>query len=815
MILPLSWLQDYVDISDVTVDELEKKMFDAGFEVEEKYELGKDISNIVVGYVESCEPIPETHLHVCQVDAGLHGKMQVCCGADNVKAGGKFPLALVGASVYATAKDHKTVEGVMTIKKGKLRGYESCGMLCSGVELGLTEDLYPGSEYNGLLVLPDDAEIGSDVKKLTGLDEWIFDIALTANRPDCQSILGMAREVAAMLSKELKMPATDYTQTGVTKDGFKVTVQAPDLCPRYSAHYVHDVKIEESPAWMKRRLALVGMGSISNVVDITNYVLKEIGQPMHAFDCSYLEGNEIVVRRAGNGEKIVTLDEQEYSMTDANLVICDGVKPVALAGVMGGLNSEIRDTTTAVLFESAKFARDNVRKTARSLGKSSDASSRYEKGVDEYSTVLGMKRALHLIEELGAGKVSSTHVDVNTGNSIEPTPMTVSIQKVNSVLGITVPTEDICKVMKDLHFNPTVDGDALTIQIPAYREDMLPNADSKVERYPDVAEEVIRMYGYDHIVPTFMPTAELTMGGLNMQQKGELALKKTLCMTGAHECMHYSFFSPSDLDLLRYPEDAMERNAIKIMNPINQDLSLMRTTLVASMLNAVSRNEKNGILSGRLFEVAKIFVPKALPLTEYPEEKNRLCVATFGNEESFYTMKSIAETIASSMDITFAYEETKKSFLHPYQAVRVSCEGVDIGFFGKVAYDIQDELDMRTPAYVMELDLDALSAWYGKKRTFQPLAKFAEEKRDLAFLMNKEITFKQVEDCIRKANKYIKEVKLFDVYEGDRIPEGKKSMAYTVTFMPKEEPFEGDAVQKFVDKICRTLKNDLDVELRG
>ncbi len=814
MILPLSWLKDYVDV-DVTPDELEKRLFDAGFEVEEKYELGKDVSNIVVGLVESCEPIPETHLHVCQVNAGDYGTMQVCCGADNVCTGGKFPLALPGASVYATAKDHKTIEGVMTIKKGKLRGYDSNGMLCSGVELGLTEDLYPGSEYNGLLVLPEDVKPGEDVKKITGLDDWIFDIALTANRPDCQSILGMAREVAAILGKPLKMPATDYTQTDVVKEGFHVSVEAPELCPRYSAHYVYDVKIGESPLWMKRRLALMGMASISNIVDITNYVLKEIGQPMHAFDCSYLEGNEICVRRANDGEKIVTLDEQEYDMTRDNLVICDGVKPVALAGVMGGLNSEIRDTTEAVMFESAKFARDNVRKTARSLGKSTDASARYEKGVDEYSTVLGMNRALHLIEELGCGKVSSTHADINTGNSIEPTAMTVSISKVNGVLGIEVPTDDILRIMKNLDFAPSVDGDQLTIHVPAYREDMLPDGENDVERYPDVAEEVIRMYGYDHIVPTFLPSAKVTMGGLNKKQKGELALKRTLCSMGIYECMHYSFFSPSDLDLLNYPEDAMERKAIKILNPINQDLSLMRTNLAASMVNAIARNEKNGTLEGRLFEVAKIFLPKELPLTEYPQEKDTLCVGIFGTKETFYTMKGIADTIADSLDITFTYEQSEKPFLHPYQTVTVLCEGEVLGYFGKLAYDIQSELNMRTSAFIMEIDLDKLSAWYGKKRVFTPISKFSEEKRDLAFVMDKEITFGQVEACIRKANKYIKEIKLFDVYEGGQIPEGKKSMAYTITFEPKEEAFDAETVQKFVDKICRTVKNELDIDLRA
>lgn len=814
MLVPLSWLKEYVDI-DVTPEELEKKLFDGGFEVEERYQVGKDISNVVVGLVEGCEPIPETHLHVCQVNAGEHGTMQICCGADNVHTGGKFPVALPGASVYATAKDHKTIEGVMTIKKGKLRGYESCGMLCSGVELGLTEDLYPGAGYNGLLVLPEDAELGADVKELTGLDDWIFDISLTANRPDCQSILGIAREVSAMLEKPLKMPATDYTETDVEKEGFSVRVEAPELCPRYSAHYVYDVKIGESPAWMKRRLALVGMSAISNVVDITNYVLKEIGQPMHAFDCSYLEGNEICVRRAKENEKIVTLDEQEYTMNENNLVICDGVKPVALAGVMGGLNSEIRDTTEAVMFESAKFARDNVRKTARALGKATDASARYEKGVDEYSTVLGMKRALHLMEELGCGKVSRTHFDVNTGNSIDPTPMTVSVSKVNGVLGIEVPEAEILRIMKNLNFAPEINGDELTIQVPAYREDMLPEGENDVERYPDVAEEVIRMYGYDHVTDTFLSAAQVTMGGYNEEQKGELALKNTLCTMGIYECMHYSFFSPADLDLLKLPADAKERNAIEIINPINQDLSLMRTTLAASMLNAISRNEKQGTLEGRLFEVASIYIPESLPLTSYPDERKVLCVGTFGNNESFFTMKGIANTIAESMDIEFTYEPVQKSFLHPYQAVKVLCEGEEIGYFGKVAYDIQDKLSMRASAYVMELDLEILSKWYDKKRTFIPLPKFAEEKRDLAFVMDKAITCGEIEDCIRKENKYVKEIKLFDIYEGGQIPEGKKSMAFSITFVPKDEAFDDARVQKFVDKICAKLNEEYGVELRA
>ena len=407
MLAPLSWLKDYVDI-DVSAQELQEKLFSAGFEVEELVELGKDISGVVVGEVLSCELIPDTHISVCNVNCGEKGTFQICCGADNVKVGGKYPVALVGATVYMTAKDHVTVEGVMTIKKGKLRGVDSEGMLCSGVELGLSEDLYPGAGYCGLLVLPEDSQVGTDVKPIVGLDEYIFDISITANRPDCQSIIGIAREVAAILKKPFIMPDLEYEENGKDID-FNITVEAPDLCPRYIGHYVSDIKIESSPAWLKRRLSLVGVNSISNVVDITNYVLKEFGQPMHAFDLSNLENSEIIVRRANEKEKITTLDGKEFELNPSNLVICDGNRPVALAGIMGGLNSEIKDTTCDVMFESAKFARDNIRKTSRSLGQTSDSSSRFEKGVDEYSTQLAMKRALHLICELKCGKVSKFH----------------------------------------------------------------------------------------------------------------------------------------------------------------------------------------------------------------------------------------------------------------------------------------------------------------------------------------------------------------------------------------------------------------------
>ena len=806
MLVPLSWLSDYVDI-DVTPDVLEKKLFDCGFEVEEKWQIGKDIEKVVVGYVEECDPIPDTHLHVCKVNVGGPELLQICCGADNVKAGGKFPVALVGAKVYATAKDHVTIEGVMTIKKGKLRGYESQGMLCSGTELGLNEDLYPGAGYNGLLVMPEDAPIGADVKEITGLNDWIFDVSITANRPDCQSIFGLAREVAAALGKEVKMPALDYTETGVEKEGFEVTVDAQDLCPRYSAHYVYDVKIGPSPAWMRRRLALVGNNSISNIVDITNYIMRELGQPLHAFDCDFLEGNAIHVRRASDGEKIVTLDEKEFTLTNNNLVICDGVKPVALAGIMGGLNSEIRDTTTEVMFEAAKFARDNIRKSSRALGQSSDSSQRYSKGVDEYATVMAMKRVLHLIEELGCGKVSSTHRDVNTGNSLEAREMKASIAKVNGVLGITVPNEDIVRILTGLNFQPVINGDELTIQVPAYREDM--------EDYPDISEEIIRMYGYDHIVPTFMPTAKVTIGGENLRQKTILKIKRALCSVGAFEGMHYSFFSPADLDEMGYAQDAWQRHAIRIMNPINEDLSLMRTTLAPQMIHAMARNQKRGTYEGRIFEIGNIFVAKELPLKEYPDERETLCIGAFGKDESFFTLKGMTETVADVLTLQFCYVPAQKPFLHPYQAADIVCEGEVVGYLGKVTYEIQKEESMKEAAYVCEIDLKKLEPYYGKAPVFEPLPKFAEDKRDLALVMDKGLTCAQIEEAIREACAYVKEVVLFDVYEGKQIAEDKKSMAFTVRFTPKDEEFGADTVDGFVKKILKQLKKKMDVELRS
>lgn len=802
---PLSWLKDYVDI-DVTPWELQKKLFGCGFEVEELIELGKDITGVVVGEVTECEPVEGTHLHVCKVDCGGHGVFQICCGADNVKVGVKVPTALVGATVYATAKDHVTVEGVVTIKKGKLRGIDSYGMLCSGVEIGLNGDIFEGADYNGLLILPDYCKNGDDIKPIVGLDDYIFDIAVTANRPDCQSILGIAREVAAVLGKKLEEP--DYSFNAVKGDypQIKIADKAPELCPRYIAHYVKDIKIGESPAWLKKRLALCGIRSINNVVDITNFVLLEMGQPMHAFDLNKLSGREIIIRRAEKGEKIITLDEKQFELTDDNLVICDADKPCALAGIMGGLNSQINEETNDVLFEAAKFARDSVRKTSRSLGQRSDSSSIFEKGLNEYTTERAMKRALHLIEKLNCGTVTDVHIDVTTpyGNR-ETKKMNVSIDKINKLLGITVPTEEMLKILRNLNFKVEVFGDEMALEVPGYRED--------IDLYPDVAEEIIRMYGYDHITPTFMPTATITNGGFNEEQKAVNKLKSVLVQQGLYEISTYSFYSEKDLDMLYFPQDAEERKFIKIKNPIGEDLSVMRTTLAPSMVNTIVRNVRRGNDEGKLFELSKIYIPKELPLVQFPEEREKICIGIWGAKADFFDLKGIIERIADSLNTKFEYSPNKNTFMHPGICAAVYCNGEKIGYFGQLAPTLCNDLALEKPALVAELDYEKLKKHVNPFK-YKPLPKFAEMQRDLALVTDVDITCADIEKEIYGACKYVTDVKLFDVYSGEQIEKGKKSMAFTVKFTPKDQPITNENVDSYVKKILNTLKFKLGIDLR-
>jgi len=800
---PLSWLKDYVDI-DISAEELQAKLFSCGFEVEELIEVGKDVSGVVVGEVIECEPIEGTHLHVCRVDCGDKGTFQICCGADNVKVGIKAPCALVGATVYATSKDHVTIEGVMTIKKGKLRGVESFGMLCSGVELGLNEDLYEGAGYCGLLLLPKDSKNGCDVKPILGLDDYIFDISVTANRPDCQSIFGIAREVAAVLDKKLKEPDYSYKTKQVKSDIIQISDIAPDICPRYIGHYVKDVKCAPSPRWLRKRLALCGLRSISNVVDITNFVLLELGQPMHAFDMRTLSDGKIVIRRALNNEKIVTLDGNEFELNEENLVICDGEKPCALAGIMGGLNSEIKDDTTEVLFEAAKFARDSVRKTARALGQHSDSSALFEKGVNEYTTERAMARALHLIDELNCGTVTSVHIDVKTEYShTAEKQMTASISKINALLGIDVPSKDIVKILKNLAFGVKLDGDSLNLTVPGWRED--------IDGYPDIAEEIIRFYGYENINGTFLPSASITNGGFTDEQKAENRLIDCLASKGLYEISSYSFYSKKDLDMLHFPEDATERRAIRILNPISEDLSVMRTTLAPSMVNVIVRNLRRGNMSGKLFELSKVYLADELPLATFPDEQKRLAIGLWGKCD-FFDIKGITEVVADCLNTKFEYEPSEKPFLHPGISAKILCDGTEVGYLGLIAPTVAEELALERAVYVAELDYEELKK-HANAFKFTPLSKFPTVSRDLALTCDINTTCAQIEKEIYAACKFVTEVKLFDVYIGEQVESGKKSMAFKITFTPNDEPIE-NKIDGFVKKILNNLKFKLDITLR-
>ena len=793
---PLSWLKDYVDI-DVSAQELKDKLFSCGFEVEELIYVGQEIDRCVVGKITSIEKHPDADkLKICKLDCGEYGHdIQIVTGADNVHEGDVVPVALENSSLH----------GGIKIKKGKLRGVESYGMLCSGEELGINDDWYDGAEVNGILQLEKDILLGTDIKKVVGLDDYIFDIAVTSNRPDCQSIYGIAREVAAVLKKPLYPVDLSYTEDSFsTKERVNVSVEAPDLCPRYIAHYVRELKIERSPLWMRRRLALSGLRSISNVVDITNFILLELGQPMHAFDLSRVAQNKICVRRAAEGERIVTLDEKEFKLSPENLVIADGAKPVALAGVMGGLNSGISDQTDEVLFESAKFERANIRRTSRALGQKSDSSARFEKGVDAYTTGVAINRALHLIEELGCGKIARDRWDINNSAS-EPTVVETSVSQINALLGIEVPKEEMRDILTRLNFNVAAKGDQLTVTAPAYRED--------IEGYPDIAEEVIREYGYDHIEGTFLKNAQATQGGLTAAQKNEERAKRALRMQNYSEIITYSFISPKDYELLRIGEEA--KKAIKIKNPIGEDMSLMRTTLAPSMLDTVVRNIRRGNKAARLYELANVYIAKSLPLEQLPEERKTIGLGIYGEGEDFFSFKGAFEALALDLGVKFDYVPTKEiPFLHPGKSAKVFLYGNFVGYLGELAPDIAEQLVIETPVYLGELDYAALAEKLDTAIHYAPLPKFPEVERDLALVAGEEMTCAEVQRVISESCKYVTNVQLFDVYRGAQVGEGKKSMAFSLTFTPHEKAITPEDADGYVKRILKSLHEKLGLELR-
>ena len=802
MKVPYSWLKEYVD-TDISAEELEDKLFGCGFEVEELIDLSAGISRVVVGEVLSCEKVEGTHLFICQVNCGEYGNpIQIVTGAPNVYAGMHTPAALDGS----------TLPGGITIKAKPLKGIPSAGMLCSGEELGLNDDLYPGAEVYGLLDLPKDTVPGENICPVVGLDDYIFDISITANRPDCQSVLGIAREVAAALGKELKMPATDYTASSYVFPDLDITVEAPDLCPRYLGHGVRNITVGESPRWMKRHLALCGLRSISNVVDITNYVLLEIGQPMHAFDMDQLQERRIIVRRARDGEKIQTLDEKEFTLTPENLVICDGNRPVALAGIMGGLNSEITVNTTQLLFEAAKFARDNVRKTSRALGQSSDSSARFEKGISEYITELGMARALHLIQELDCGEITSSAFDCSAGAPREGKRFRASLKRINDILGIEVPPEEVLRILKNLQFEVRQDGDQLDVTAPRYREDIEVGE-------PDLAEEVIREYGYEHVIPTFLKAATVTSGGKTPAQQRREKVTRIMCGQGYHEICTLSFYADSDLDFLRIPADAPERNVLRIRNPISANLAIMRPLLAPSMMNIVVENLKKGNNDGRIFELSNVYIPGEGGA--FPDERPHLGFAAFGDQEDFFSVKGTTEALAKALGLSFEYTRAADvPYLHPGITARILCEGEEIGCFGKLANEVTGDLKLHKDAksshkiFLGEIDYEKMMSHAAASFRYKPLSAFPAVVRDLALTVAEETPCGDLMNEISRACPLVGDVELFDIYRGEQIGEGRKSMAFKIRFEPEDKALQPEEIDRYIKKILGNLKFKLGAEIR-
>lgn len=800
MKVPFSWLKDYVDI-DCSAEELEAKLFSCGFEVEGVARVAEKIDKIVTCKILKIEQHPNADkLSVTQVDAGKYGNLQIITSAKNIKEGDIVPVAVNGA----------TLNNGERIFNGKLRGLPSYGMFCSGEELGINDDWYDGASVNGILILKEDYELGVEVKKILELEDVIFDINVTANRPDCQSIFGIAREVAAVLGKPVKSPDFSYVvdKNLSTIKTVEVKDEATDLCPRYKAHLVTDVKLEASPLWLKRRLFSMGLRSINNIVDITNFVLLEIGQPMHAFDLSDIDGNQIIVRRANSNEKIVTLDEKEFDLNNDNLVICDSKKPVALAGIMGGLNSEIKSSTVSVLFESAKFARDNVRKTSRTLGQRSDSSARYEKGVDYLSVENGMNRALNLITKLGCGKIACDEYDI-CDKELKEKVIQTKISKINAVIGISISAEKIKTILENLNFKVELSGDDISVTVPLFREDM--------ESYQDIAEEIIREYGYDHIQATLLKTATITNGGKNREQKTVDSVKNLLVGYGFNEIITYSFVPEKDYKTFLLEEKYPENKRIKILNPISEDMAVMRSSLVPSMAKTVAYNMNRNNFSGRLFEIAKVYEPKTLPLTELPIEESSLCCALFGEKEDFFTAKGAAEGIIQTFtrNAIVKYERSTEKMLHPTRSADVIVNEEKIGFIGQLHPQIADEIGIDKPVYLIEINYDLLSKYFEDKIVFKQISKFPSIERDLAVSVDENVSCGDVIEVIKSnAGKYLENVSLFDVYQGDQIEKGKKSLAFNLLYLSNDKTLNVEEIDESIKNILKALKDELKAELR-
>jgi len=800
----LSWIKAYVPDLETTAQEYTDAMTLSGTKVESYDVMDADLDKIIIGQIDKIEKHPDADkLIICQVNIG-NGSVQIVTGAPNVKEGDKVPVVLEGGRVAGSHDGSKTPGGIK-IKKGKLRGVESFGMLCSIEELGSTKEMYPQAPDDGIYIFSEETQIGVSAVEVLGLNDILFEYEVTSNRVDCFSVIGIAREAAATFGKDFCPPVVAETGTkGDVNDYIKVTVEDKDLCPRYCARIVKNIKIAPSPEWMQRRLTSVGIRPINNVVDITNYVMEEYGQPMHAYDLSTIAGNEIVVKRAGKGDKFVTLDGQEREVDESVLMICDGEKPIGIAGIMGGENSMITDDVQTMLFEAANFDGTNIRKSGKKVGLRTDASGKFEKGLDPNNAEAAINRACQLIEEMGAGEVVKGIVDVC---SITKEPLRVAFDagKVNTLLGTDIPEMDMLAIFEKLELG--YDADKKEVIVPTFRQDLLCLA--------DLAEEVARFFGYDNI-PTTLPKGEATTGKLSFKLRVEEVARDVAEYCGFSQGMLYSFESPKVFDKLLLPADSKLRNAVQIMNPLGEDYSIMRTISLNGMLTSLATNYNRRNKNVRLYELGNIYIPKQLPLTELPEERMQYTLGMYG-EGDFFTMKGVVEEFLdkAGMHDKPAYDaKAGKPFLHPGRQAEIIYHNQVIGYLGEVHPEVGDNYDIGERAYVAVLDMPVIEPMVTFGRKYQGIAKYPAVNRDISMVMPKGIFVGEVETVIaKKGGAYLESYELFDIYEGEQIKEGYKSVAYSIVFRAKDRTLEEADVKTAMSKILNALE-EMGIELR-
>ena len=800
----LSWIKAYVPDLEVTAQEYTDAMTLTGTKVEGFERLDKNLEKIVVGQIVSIEKHPDADkLIICQVNIGER-MIQIVTGAPNVKEGDKVPVVLDGGKVAGGHDGGALPEDGIKIKKGKLRGVESDGMMCSIEELGSSKDMYPDAPEYGIYIMKEDTPVGADAVEILGLHDVVFEYEITSNRVDCYSILGIAREAAATFGKKFVPPVPEVKGNEEdVHDYASVEVADTDLCPRYCGRVVKNIKIGPSPEWMQRRLAASGIRPINNLVDITNYVMEEYGQPMHAFDLDTIAGHKIIVKRAKDGDQFQTLDGQMRTLDKDILMINDAEKEVGIAGIMGSENSKITENVKTVLFESACFDGTNIRLSAKRLGLRTDASGKYEKGLDPNNAEAAINRACQLIEELGCGEVVGGMIDVCTKKP-EPRRIPFNPDKINRLLGTSVSREDMVSYFKPLEVE--VDGD--TVIAPTFRQDLVCEA--------DIAEEVARFFGYANI-PTTLPSGEATTGKLSFKLRVEQAVREVAEFCGYSQGMTYSFESPKVFDKLCLPADSPLRRTVTIMNPLGEDFSIMRTISLNGMLTSLATNYNRRNKNVKLYELGNIYLPKALPLTELPDERMQMTLGFYGDGD-FFTLKGVIEEIFDRLGMTekITYDpKAGKPFLHPGRQAAIHYAGRCMGYLGEVHPDVLDNYNIGDRAYVAVLDMPEVTACASFERKYTGIAKFPAVTRDISMVMDKSILVGQVEEIIEKrGGKLLESYHLFDLYEGSQIAEGCKSVAYSITFRAADRTLEDKDVSAIMEKILKDLK-EMGIELRA